>query len=241
MKLAIVPAIGVVLMFPVLVPATGSECPKNSQADSDTYFVVHNIADLPVWRSQGMSAPRFAPEVLVAHVRSVVDPASWDSGAEIRSIEDKASLVIRQTQANHEKIADLLQSFRKDFPGEFGERVTTPQAAALKQQLNRSLQINDIITVTANSDEMAKSRFFDSTAKGATFRIAAEIVDVRPNGNLVIEARRDIKDEKSIVRKTLAGVIRPASLDSSTRTVSMNEISELRLETWTALMETNAR
>ena len=40
-----------------------------------------------------------------------------------------------------------------------------------------------------------------------TFRIAAAVVDIRPNGNLVIEARREIRINEEVWMQSLTGVI----------------------------------
>jgi hypothetical protein len=104
----------------VVLIAAGPENAKNGKAAPVVYAVSYNVADLPVWRNRVI--PEFAPEVLVKYLRSTVDPASWEAGAEIRPFKAKAILIIAQTQPNHEKIADALASFRENDPREFNER-----------------------------------------------------------------------------------------------------------------------
>ena len=45
-----------------------------------------------------------------------------------------------------------------------------------------------------------------------TFRIAAAVVDIRPNGNLVIEARREIRINEEVWVQSLTGVVRRQSI-----------------------------
>jgi hypothetical protein len=78
------------------------------------YPVVYSIADLPVYRL-GPDAPAFDPSVIIALIKESVAPASWTHGnASIGQFVGNASLVIWQTQENHERTADLLDSLRKE-------------------------------------------------------------------------------------------------------------------------------
>jgi flagellar L-ring protein precursor FlgH len=70
----------------------------------------------------------------------------------------------------------------------------------------------------------------DMTLKDSlTFRIAAAVVDIRPNGNLVIEARREIQINDEVWMQSLTGVVRRQSIGAD-RTVRSDEVAELRIE-----------
>jgi flagellar L-ring protein FlgH len=62
-----------------------------------------------------------------------------------------------------------------------------------------------------------------------TFRIAAQVVDIRPNGNLVIEARREIRNNEEVWQQSLTGVVRRQSIGPD-RTVRSDEIAELSID-----------
>jgi len=62
-----------------------------------------------------------------------------------------------------------------------------------------------------------------------TFRIAAAVVDIRPNGNLVIEARKEIRINEEVWMQSLTGVVRRQSIGPD-RTVRSDEVAELRIE-----------
>ena len=62
-----------------------------------------------------------------------------------------------------------------------------------------------------------------------TFRIAAAVVDIRPNGNLVIEARREIQINEEMWMQSLTGVVRRQSIGPD-RTVRSDEVAELRIK-----------
>lgn len=62
-----------------------------------------------------------------------------------------------------------------------------------------------------------------------TFRIAAKIVDIRPNGNLVIESHQEIRNNEERWRISLTGVVRREAIQAD-RTVSSDAIAELSID-----------
>ncbi len=60
------------------------------------------------------------------------------------------------------------------------------------------------------------------------FRIAARVVDIRPNGNLVIEAHRTIRNNDESWEQSLSGVVRREDV-SPQNTVTSEDISELQI------------
>jgi flagellar L-ring protein precursor FlgH len=61
-----------------------------------------------------------------------------------------------------------------------------------------------------------------------TFTIAAEIADIRPNGNLVIEARRTIQNNAEVWEQCLRGVIRREDVTPDNKVLS-EDIADLRI------------
>jgi flagellar L-ring protein FlgH len=83
------------------------------------------------------------------------------------------------------------------------------------------------VSATLNSQYRTQS---DMELRDAmTFRIAAEVVDIRPNGNLVIEARREIRNNEEVWMQSLTGVVRRQSIGPD-RTVRSDEVAELRID-----------
>ena len=62
-----------------------------------------------------------------------------------------------------------------------------------------------------------------------TFRIAANIVDIQPNGNLVIEAHRTIRINEEVWQQSLTGIVRRSAIGPD-RTVRSDEVADLRIE-----------
>jgi flagellar L-ring protein precursor FlgH len=62
-----------------------------------------------------------------------------------------------------------------------------------------------------------------------TFRIAARVVDIQPNGNLVIEARREITINEEVWLHSLTGIVRRQSIGPD-RTVRSDDIADLHID-----------
>ena len=50
------------------------------------------------------------------------------------------------------------------------------------------------------------------TRDGMKFTIAAEIVDIRPNGNLVVEGHRQVQNNEEVWEQSITGIVRPTSI-----------------------------
>lgn len=77
-------------------------------ADTPTVARVYAISDLPVFSSE-----EFDPSVLIAYVKLAVDPESWQDGiGAVAVYERNLSVVITQTEQNHEQIKVVLEGLR---------------------------------------------------------------------------------------------------------------------------------
>lgn len=65
--------------------------------------------------------------------------------------------------------------------------------------------------------------------EGIRYRIAASVVDVRPNGNLVLEARKSINANQDMWEYSLTGEIRPGDVLPNNTALSEN-IANLRID-----------
>src|SRR5215212_2808897 len=61
-----------------------------------------------------------------------------------------------------------------------------------------------------------------------TFKIATSVVDIRPNGNLVIEGRSEVQSDDEVWEQSLTGVLRRQSIGPD-RTVRSDDIAERRI------------
>jgi flagellar L-ring protein FlgH len=61
-----------------------------------------------------------------------------------------------------------------------------------------------------------------------TFKIATSVVDIRPNGNLVIEGRSEVQSDDEVWEQSLTGIVRRQSIGPD-RTVRSDDIAERRI------------
>ncbi len=61
-----------------------------------------------------------------------------------------------------------------------------------------------------------------------TLRIAAKVVDIQPNGNLVIEAHRQIRNNDEVWEQSLSGVVARQFINAD-RTVLSDKIADLKI------------
>jgi flagellar L-ring protein precursor FlgH len=64
----------------------------------------------------------------------------------------------------------------------------------------------------------------------ADFRISATVVDIRPNGNLVLEAHKNYREDNEMIEASLTGIIRPEDVlpDNSVLSEDVAELSVYR-------------
>ena len=110
-----------------------------------------------------------------------------------------------------------------------------PRIGDTKQQ---RIKTGDVVTVVFEQEcaasQLNLADWPDSDGAKCSFRIAAQVVQVRPNGDLVVEGRRDVFVNESVIQQKVSGVVRPDSIDPESRTVPSNQIAELRVERRTA-------
>jgi len=90
-----------------IVAGGGNDKSKN------LYPVTYAIYDLPVYRISKNPAEGFAPSILFALIRRSLSAESWRDGATITEYPQNLSMVVVQTEANHAKLANLLESLRE--------------------------------------------------------------------------------------------------------------------------------
>jgi flagellar L-ring protein precursor FlgH len=78
-----------------------------------------------------------------------------------------------------------------------------------------------------NSNMRAQTQL--DTADALIFRIAATVVDIRPNGNLVIEAHRRVTNNEEVWLQSLTGVV-ARQFVMPDRTVRSDHIAELTID-----------
>jgi len=115
-----------------------------------------------------------------------------------------------------------------------------------KKTANFSAVLSDWLKFDGKNFEPAKQLSGDPRINGAltsqyktqadiqqkdalTFKIAASVVDIRPNGNLVIDGRSDVQVNDEVWEQSISGVVRRQSIGPD-RTVRSDDLAERRIK-----------
>ena len=78
-------------------------------------------------------------------------------------------------------------------------------------------------------DNKMRSEAGLETRDSMKFRISCRVVDIRPNGNVVIEGRRTVRNNSEVWEQSLTGEVRPKDVLPNNTVLSEN-VAELRID-----------
>jgi len=142
----------------------------------------------------------------------------------------------RELQAND--IITVIVDFRSRFlsEGDAESRKTASLTAVLADWLR--IESGDIKPATQSDGDPTVSGTLNSQYRAQSdvelrdslsFRMAAKIVDIRPNGNLVIEGHQQIRNNEERWRISLTGIVRREAIQAD-RTVSSDAIYDFDVD-----------
>jgi flagellar L-ring protein precursor FlgH len=67
------------------------------------------------------------------------------------------------------------------------------------------------------------------TGESVRFRITAEVVDIRPNGNLVLEAHKTVRNNNEVWEYSLTGICRSEDVDPDTNTILSEKVADMSI------------
>ena len=82
--------------------------------------------------------------------------------------------------------------------------------------------------VSGNFQKQYRAESDLETREGLKFRIACEVVDIRPNGNFVLEGHFQVQNNDEVWERSLSGIVRPADVLPNNTVLSEN-VAELRV------------
>jgi flagellar L-ring protein precursor FlgH len=84
-------------------------------------------------------------------------------------------------------------------------------------------------TFKAQLNQLYRKEAEMETGESLKFRITARVVDIRPNGNLVLEAHKTLRNNNEVWEYSLTGVCRAEDIDPNTNTVLSEKVAELSI------------
>ncbi len=150
-----------------------------------------------------------------------------------RRIRDYSWIYIDQPQPREIKVHDII-TIVVDENSEVTQnaRYTRQRMGQIKAELKEFMRIDDagnLATAAADSptiDGTLQSRLQSAgdtiNREGIRYRIAATVVDVMPNGHLVLEARKSIRANYDVWEYTLTGILRPDDVNRDNTALTEN-------------------
>lgn len=89
-----------------------ADSPTADASTAKIFTKSYRLADMPVWTEGGTT---FNPAILVAYLKSSVKPSDWNADSRMAPYPKQKCLVVSTTAANHDSIAEVLESLRTDI------------------------------------------------------------------------------------------------------------------------------
>jgi len=83
--------------------------------------------------------------------------------------------------------------------------------------------------ITGQLNELYRKEAELETGESLKFRITAKVVDIRPNGNLVLEAHKMVRNNHEVWEYSLTGICRAEDVDPNTNTVLSEKVADLSI------------
>jgi flagellar L-ring protein precursor FlgH len=100
------------------------------------------------------------------------------------------------------------------LPG-YGRILATPTSGR-----GRRFDQDDTLRATSQNDLTSESEIERTDTLNAT--IGARVVEIFPNGNLLVEGRRELTTHKETLIVTVSGIVRPEDIDTNNTVLSRN-------------------
>ena len=154
-------------------------------------------------------------------------------------IQDLSWTVIIKARPRPIRVHDIINITVDDKNEVFVDnRFNRSRASQLKAELKEFIRLDNkgnlvpaalnSPTIDANLQSRLNSQGQIQSSEGVKYRISAEVVDIRPNGNLVLEARKKVRSNHDVWTYELTGEVRPEKV-ARDFTVLSEDIANLNI------------
>ncbi|MBL0870897.1 MAG: flagellar basal body L-ring protein FlgH [Phycisphaerales bacterium] len=139
-------------------------------------------------------------------------------------IHDKVDIIVNETSnQKHEQKLDAKKSY--DLKGKLTQ-FPSLQALLLENELRNGIETPPEIGLGSSNDFKGSGAY--ERKDNFTARIAAMVIDVKPNGLLVVEARKTVESNSETQHLVLSGIVDPKDITKS-NTVQSSQIADLTI------------
>ena len=184
---------------------------------------ISNPVKDPAWRPVTMPMPR--PDLAPTQVNSL-----WRSGSRAFFKDQRAALVgdVLTVLVNIADTANLANATGATRAG--SEQAGLPNFLGLESQLpkiiSKNLNLSNLVSSSSTNANTGTGTI--KRAETVTLRLAGEVTQVLPNGNLVVTARQEVRVNSELRELTVSGIVRPQDI-ASDNTVTHDRMAEARI------------
>ena len=184
---------------------------------------ISNPVKDPNWRPVSMPMPR--AELAPTQVNSL-----WRSGSRAFFKDQRAALVgdVLTVLVNIADTANLANATGANRTG--SEQAGLPNFLGLEAQLPKliakGLDVKNLVNSSSTNNNAGTGTI--KRAETVTLRLAGEVTQVLPNGNLVVTARQEVRVNSELRELSVSGVVRPQDI-ASDNTVMHDRMAEARI------------
>ena len=197
---------------------------------------VENIGDAPEMTSiqDPTKAPGYKPVQMPMpspNLTETMPNSLWHTGARAFFRDQRASRVgdILTVVVSINDQAQIANETKRSRANSDTAGITN--LLGFETKLNKVLPsaVNPASLVDTNSDLANDGKGSIQRQEQIDLRVAAEIVQIMPNGNLVVQGKQQVNVNYDQRELTINGIIRPQDI-SSTNSISYDQIAEARIE-----------
>jgi len=177
----------------------------------------------PAWRPMTMQSPR--PEAVPAEADSL-----WRSGSRAFFKDQRAAqvgdlLTVQVNVADAAALSNVTATTRTA-----AENMATPNLLGFEQQIPKVLPkaANPASMIATSSSNSNAGSGTATRSETVTISLAGVVTQVLPNGNLVVEARQEVRVNSELRELKVTGVVRPQDITSD-NTVTHDRMAEARI------------
>lgn len=172
-----------------------------------------------------VSMPMPQPNVAEPNPNSLWRPGARAFFKDQRAAQVGDILTVQVNTADTATLANATTTSTKN-----GETAGMPNFLGLEGQLNKILPsgVSSASLVDLSSTSALGGSGTIQRNESVSISLAAVVLQVLPNGNLVIAGRQEMRVNTELRELTVTGVIRPQDIDS-TNTIQWNQIAEARI------------
>ena len=186
-----------------------------------------------------LGAERLPPPVPLQPLPSVASPPVILLPEAPPTIDDFSWILIEKPRPRPIRVHDIITITVDDKNEVFVDnRFNRSRIGQIKAELKEFIRLGEgrLLNAAANSptvDANLQSRLNSQgqiqASEGIKSIVAARVVDIQPNGNLVLEARKHVRTNRDTWEYRLTGIIRPEKITRDFTAVS-EDLADLKIE-----------